>query len=115
MEKMVAYCGLVCSDCEAYIATQADDREALEGIAARWRKEYNAPDITVDAVVCDGCQSESERKCGHCAQCEIRACGVERGLANCAHCADYACDKIEGFFGMAPDARGVLDGIRASL
>jgi len=30
MNKIVAYCGLVCSDCPAYIATQANDRAALE-------------------------------------------------------------------------------------
>jgi len=26
MDKIIAYCGLVCSDCPAYIATQAGDR-----------------------------------------------------------------------------------------
>ena len=29
MDKMIAYCGLVCTDCEAYIATQANDLAAL--------------------------------------------------------------------------------------
>lgn len=114
MDRIIAYCGLVCSDCPAYIATQADDRVALERTAAQWREEYNAPNITVASVICDGCLS-GPRKCSHCAECQIRACGVERGVANCAHCADYACEKLEGFFGMVPDARTVLDGIRASL
>lgn len=29
-ERIVAYCGLVCTECPAHIATQADDRAALE-------------------------------------------------------------------------------------
>jgi hypothetical protein len=114
MDKIIAYCGLVCTDCPAYIATQADDREALGRVAAEWRKEFNAPEITVEWVICDGCL-DGGRKCSHCAECEIRACGVERGVVNCAHCADYACEKLEGFFAQATDARPVLDEIRASL
>jgi hypothetical protein len=113
MDKIIAYCGLVCSDCSAYVATQANDQEALERVAAQWREEYNAPNITVESVICDGCL-DSGRKCSHCAECEIRACGVARGVANCAHCADYACEKLEKFFGFVPGARGVLDEIRQS-
>jgi hypothetical protein len=29
MDKMIAYCGLVCTDCDAYIATQANDLVTL--------------------------------------------------------------------------------------
>jgi hypothetical protein len=119
MDRIIAYCGLICSDCEAYIATQADDREALERVAAHWREEYNAPDITVESIICDGCLTEEGRKCGHCFDCDMRACGMERGVVNCAHCDDYArqggCEKVERFFGFVPNARAVLDEIRRSL
>ena len=115
MDKIVAYCGLVCTDCPAYVATQADDRAALERVAAQWREEYNAPNITVESVIWAGCLTEEGRKWSHCAEGEIRACGVTRGVVNCAHCADYACEKLEGFFGFAPDARAVLDEIQQSL
>ena len=114
MEKMIAYCGLTCTDCPAYLATQTNDRAELERVAAMWREEYNAPNITVESVICDGC-TVSGHKCGHCAECEIRACGLERGVVNCAHCADYGCQIIEGFFGFVPEARITLDGIRAGL
>lgn len=115
MDPIVAYCGLVCSDCPAYIATQADDAAALEQVAAQWREEYSAPDITVETVICDGCTVESERHCGNWYECDMRACGAERGVANCAHCSDYACDRLESFFGAVPDARTVLDNIHRSL
>jgi hypothetical protein len=115
MDPIVACCGLVCSDCPAYIATQADDRTALEQVAAQWREEYNSPSITVESVICDGCMVESQRHCGHWSECDIRACGAGKDVANCAHCPDYACDRLEEFFGFVPEARSALEGIRRSL
>jgi hypothetical protein len=115
MDKIIAYCGLVCTDCPAYIATQADDRGALEQVAAQWREEYNAPNLTVESVICDGCLGSNGRHCSHCFECEIRACGMDRDVINCAHCADYTCEKLDGFFGLVPDARAVLDEVRRSL
>ena len=113
-EKMIAYCGLVCTECPAYIATQADDMERLERVAAQWSEEFNAP-ITTAFCLCDGCLSDSERLCGHCAECEIRACAIGRGVINCAHCNDYGCEKITGFFALAPDAKTTLEEIRQIL
>jgi thiamine biosynthesis protein ThiC len=115
-DKIIAYCGLVCSECPAYIATQADDRAALERVAAQWRKQFNAPQITADSVICDGCLGDNGgRLSGYCSMCEIRACAVEQDVANCAHCAEYACEKLEGFFRHAPGARAVLEEVRRSL
>jgi hypothetical protein len=116
MNQLIAFCGLDCAKCEAYIATQANDEAAKERVAAKWRVEYNAPDTTVASVTCDGCVAVNGRLGGYCPHCPIRACGVGRGLANCAHCADYAtCDKLLGFFKSVPDARVTLDGIRSAL
>lgn len=112
MDKMIAICGLVCTDCPAYTATQANDRTALERVAAQWREQFNAPNITTDSILCDGCLDDVGRKCVHCSECEIRACGKERGVINCAYCDQYTCEKLEGFFGFSPEARAVLDGIR---
>ena len=111
---MISYCGLVCSDCAAYVATQADDRAELERVAAQWREEYNSPTISVETVICDGCIAATDRHCGHWHACDIRVCGSERGVENCGHCSDYACDKLERFFGFVPDARRVLDEVRGS-
>jgi hypothetical protein len=114
---IIAYCGIVCTDCSAYVATQAADWAALERVTAEWQEEYNLPDITVESAICDGCLGRDGRRCYYCAGCEIRACGVERGVVSCAHCAGYACEKLERFFGLGfdPHARARLDEIRASL
>lgn len=114
MDKIIAYCGLVCTDCPAYIATQANDWEALEQLARQAREEFGVPDATAESARCDGCLGDTEYKCGYCFECQIRACGVARGVVNCAHCADYACEKLEGFFVKAPQARTVLDELRRS-
>ena len=115
MSRMIAYCGLICSDCPAYIATQAKDQAALLRVRDQWRQEYNVPDMAVDDVTCDGCLVGG-LKCSNCAECDIRACGVSRAVANCAHCVDYdTCAKLERFFGFVPDAKAVLDQVRAFL
>lgn len=117
MDTMIAMCGLDCAACEAYRLTQANDRAALEQLAAKWREEFQSPEITVEQMVCDGCLVEG-RKCGYCAMCEIRACGLARALPNCAYCTDYAsCQKLAAFLAMAPNspARAALEAIRATL
>jgi hypothetical protein len=125
MDRMIAFCGVVCTDCPAYLATQANDHDALEQVLAHWREEFNAPDIAVEDIMCDGCLTSDGRLNGYCQHCEIRPCGVAQGVTNCAYCDEYACDKLErllgicdrteGFFGFARQARATLDGIRAEL
>ncbi len=115
MERIIAYCGLVCSDCDAYVATQANDVEALERLAQRAREEFGMEDATAETTMCDSCLADDGRQIPYCATCEIRTCAMERGVANCAHCAEYACEQLEGFFAHASEARSVLDEIRQPL
>lgn len=116
MAQMIAVCGLTCTECEAYLATQANDEAAKERIAVKWREQFNAPGITAAYVTCDGCLAFDGRLGGHCAECNIRACGVERGLPNCAHCAEFdTCEKLAGFVSFVPQARTVLEEIRRGL
>ena len=122
MEKIIAYCGLQCQKCDAYVATQSGDPAALEQVAAKWREQFNSPEITADGIVCDGCLATENggRVAYYCTVCAIRACAIERGMTNCAHCADYVhndalCDKLAGFLEHSPEARAMLDGIRSGL
>ena len=115
METMIAYCGLVCTECEAYLATQARDRAALEQMAAKARDEYGVAGATAESVQCDGCLSTGSRLCGYCFECAVRTCATDRGVVNCAHCDEYACERLEAFWAMASKARTTLDGIRAGL
>ncbi|MCE5322084.1 DUF3795 domain-containing protein [bacterium] len=114
MENIIGACGLSCSECDAYKATQANDHEAIAKVAADWSKQFGA-DIQMESILCDGCMTDGNRKCGHCAECEIRACVVSRGLANCAYCDDFGCEKLTNFFQMASCAEKSLNEIRAGL
>ena len=116
MDRMVAFCGLICTECEGYLATQANDQEWKERLAAKARDEYGDANATAEGVTCDGCLAFSGRLCGYCARCEIRACGAARQVENCGACPEYTtCEKIAGFIQMVPAVRSTLDSIHASL
>jgi hypothetical protein len=111
MSTLYGACGLVCSKCDAYMATQANDQTALEQIAAKWRVEYNAPSITAANILCDGCMTGG-RTIGHCAECGIRLCAVKRGVENCATCPDYGCETLTAFVQNVPQASANLEMLR---
>ncbi|MBN1975487.1 MAG: DUF3795 domain-containing protein [Sedimentisphaerales bacterium] len=114
MEKMTAFCGLICSECVAFLVTQEDDDEKRAEVAKLWSEQYKV-ELKPSDINCDGCVSNSTRLVGHCNVCEIRKCGKQKGVQNCAYCDDYACEKLEGFFKMAPNAKEHLDEIRSNF
>jgi len=107
---MIAYCGLTCTECPAYLATQANTVERLKDIALSWSSEYGMK-LDPDDVWCDGCPRDG-RKFSHCNDCAIRACARNKGLDTCAACEEYACDQLIGFFEMVPQAKATLDALR---
>jgi hypothetical protein len=113
MAEMIAVCGLSCSRCPAYQATQKDDDEERKRVAEMWSKQFGT-DIKPEDVNCDGCVATEGRHINYCALCEIRKCGLDRSVDNCAFCDDYACARLEKFFQMAPQAKANLERIRGS-
>jgi len=111
MEKMVGYCGIVCSDCPVLVATQKNDdaerRRVAEVFTKQYGKEYKPEDIN-----CDGCISEGPRIFSYCNVCEIRKCGKEKGVGNCASCVDYPCERLSKLFAGYSKAKETLDEIR---
>lgn len=57
MNKLIAYCGLDCEKCDAYIATKNDDRELREKTAKLWAELNHAP-ILPEHINCQGCRVE---------------------------------------------------------
>lgn len=110
-ENLVAYCGLDCSKCPAYIATQKDDQEGLAKTAADWSARFNV-DVKPADVVCDGCATPSPKKASYCNICEIRNCAIEKVVQTCASCKEYICEKLANFFKQAPEAKKGLEEIR---
>ncbi len=114
MDKMIAYCGLICTECPAFIASLKDNSGERKKVAELWSKEFNC-EIKPEDIDCDGCLEESGRLFSHCKVCEIRKCGREKEVKNCAYCQDYACEKLNNFFGMAPEAKIALSEIKKNL
>lgn len=118
MQINISPCGLVCSRCDAYRATQMNDFEKLKLVAADWRERYRCPDIQAETLWCDGCMTEGGRKSPHCQHsCTIRPCAVAKGVSVCSECSDYPCAKLTEFFKFAADQsvsmKAMLDAIAA--
>jgi len=79
MDKMIAFCGLICTECPAFIATRKDDDKEREKVAKVWSKEYKC-DMKTEDINCDGCLEESGRLFNYCKTCEIRSVGRKRKL-----------------------------------
>ena len=110
-EKIIAKCGIVCSECPAYIATQKNDDTLRAETAKKWSEMFKS-DIKAADINCDGCPSESPRLIKYCSTCEIRKCAREKKLATCAACPEYSCQKLDAFLAQVPEARKVLEELR---
>ena len=114
-EKMVAFCGIVCDDCRALIATQRSDTELKKEVAKAWstKKETLKP----EDINCDGCLATGQRLFKFCGVCGVRRCGYEKGVENCAHCREFPCGKLTGLWKSfsITEAKATLEGIRKRL
>jgi len=115
MDDMIAFCGINCSKCPTYVATQNDDNAERKDVAEKWSKEFNVS-IKPEDINCDGCLATTERIFNYCRVCNIKKCGTEKKVKNCAYCDDYACEKLSKFHERAtPVVKQTLDEIKKSL
>jgi copper chaperone CopZ len=114
MHEMIAYCGLVCTGCPAYIATQENSDTSRKQVVEKWSSDQYP--LKIEDINCDGCLSTGKRLIKFCNQCEVRACGNAKKVENCAHCDDYVCSKLEKLWGIvnSVEARARLDKINKS-
>jgi hypothetical protein len=112
--RLIAKCGLDCTACPAYVATQNNDLEAKRKVAAEW----STPQFPLKAeeIYCDGCGTGG-RVLSFCSMCDVLQCASARKVTNCAHCADYACDKLQKTWGAlgGGEAKTNLDAIHTGL
>ncbi len=108
---MIAYCGLDCEQCEAFIATRNNDDALRVKTAAEWAKAYGAP-IKPEHINCTGCKSAGA-KTYYCDQlCVIRKCAATKAIITCAECRDYPCSALARMFEAAPKAKANLEALR---
>lgn len=104
MYMIVAFCGITCTNCKAFIATKENNDTKREEIAKEWK-------IKPEEVNCDGCINPNGRHINYWSTCEIRKCGAERKVENCAYCIDYTCEKLDKFHEHASKAKETLEEI----
>jgi len=112
LEDIIAYCGINCSKCPAYVATQNNDIKAIKELSKKWSTEtmiFKPKDI-----YCDGCNAET-RIFYWCTQCNIRICCKEKEIENCAYCDKFVCDTLKNSYERNPEAKQTLDNIRKGL
>ena len=111
-DRIIAFCGLVCTECPAYVATQAGDQKKLSQLAREWWSEGLA--LSPEDCLCSGCIGGG-LLASFVGQCKIRRCARDRGVETCGHCPDYPCRLLEETFRRSPQAKAVLDEIAAHL
>lgn len=104
LQKFIAYCGLDCFACDAFIATKNNDDQLREKVAAEWRLAYNAP-VTAADINCTGCCSEGKKTYYCSTLCEVRKCAQGKGVTYCSACQEFPCSKLKEIFQHAPEAR----------
>ena len=87
MRDMIAYCGLNCETCDAYLATINNDQALREKTAKLWAELNNAP-ILPKHINCQGCRVDGV-KTVYCENlCKIRQCALKRGVTTCGDCPE---------------------------
>ncbi len=111
MNKIIAACGLDCAVCSAFLASKNNDMELRKKTALEWTKAFNFA-FTPEMINCHGCFATDGVQIGHCAECEMRKCAIEKKAANCGVCASFPCKTVSDFHAACPDAAKNL-GMRA--
>ena len=109
--SQIAYFGLNCAECPAYLATLSGYEYYKGKIAQEWSKIYDA-DISPDDINCMGCKSRKGVHFSHCYECSIRLCAAERNINSCADCAEYVCVDLQELVGLIPYAKQNLEKLR---
>lgn len=94
MKDMIAYCGLDCEKCDAYLATIHDDQTLRERTAAKW-SELNGVPILPEHINCEGCRTAGLKTVFCDSLCGIRQCALKRGVSTCGSCSDMErCETV---------------------
>lgn len=94
MNKLIAYCGLDCEQCDARKATLTNDDALREKVAALW-SELNNAEITAEMINCEGCRIDGAKTPFCDSLCPIRQCALKKGVETCGSCVEMKnCETV---------------------
>lgn len=103
-DEMIAYCGLDCGKCDAFLATVNDDQALREKTASLW-SELNHVPISPEQINCDGCRAVGRKTVFCDSLCEIRKCAVKKSAVTCGDCSEMeACGVLKPIVSTNPSA-----------
>ncbi len=102
MDKVMSACGVMCSECGAYMGA-AKGIEHQQEVADAWRRIYGRDERTED-IACGGCLGADEFVFHTSARCTARCCCRSKAFSSCAECGERHC-------GMLERAQSVWDGV----
>lgn len=77
MNKKIAYCGLNCQSCDAYLATLHNDQKLKEATAKKWARLNQSP-ILPEHIHCEDCRMPGAKTIFCETMCEIRKCAIKK-------------------------------------
>lgn len=95
MRNTIAYCGLDCEKCGAYLATLNDNQALREKTAKLWAELNNAP-ILPEHINCQGCRVKGIKTVFCDSLCGIRQCALKKGVTTCGDCPELGKCQIVG-------------------
>ena len=108
---MIAYCGIDCSNCPSYIATQSRSREELIKVAENLTERYQT-EVKPEYVICDGCKTKKRHSYFCTNLCKMRICCVEKKYDSCIECNEYPCKDLQSELDHSPDAKNNLEKLK---
>lgn len=102
MRKPMSACGVMCSECQAYLGSTRGPAHQ-EQTAAAWKRIYGIMEEAAD-IDCGGCLEPDDRVFHSSVRCKARICCRSKGLKSCAECSEIPCPALE-------KAQSVWDGV----
>ena len=90
---MMSVCGVLCSECPAYLAQTKGVAHQQRTVEA-WRRIYGLAE-TVEHISCGGCLGADAELFHTSRNCRARRCCRGKGLNSCAECANEGCPDLE--------------------
>ena len=108
MKTMIAFCGLDCEKCDAYLATIHDDQALREKTAKLW-SELNHVTILPEHINCEGCRMDGAKTFFCSNLCQVRQCALGKGFTTCGNCPDKdTCPIVGAIWQYTPQAKDNL-------
>ena len=93
MPKMISVCGVLCSNCPAYLG-DAKGVAHKTCTAEAWRRIYGLNE-SIENISCGGCLGPDEKLFHTSRACEARRCCRSNGFSSCAECSVESCLSLE--------------------